>query len=117
MKNKSYDKRMLAAGLLVLLFCVVCLVEEMSSNSWEAEYAKMVKVTSTPTPKVKATSTPKPKATNTPTPTVSKAKNNVKLFFETEKIEITSKEQKETVILFLQKNDFDGKIYFDENAT
>lgn len=67
--------------------------------------------TSTPTPKPTSTSTPTP--TNTPKPTI----NDVELYFDKTTIKLDSKDDVETVCLYLDFKGYDGEIGFETDVT
>lgn len=95
--------------LAVLLFFLVYYMNQMSLIQNEEQNFHA----SVPT----ETSTPKPTETNTPTPTLAPTINDLELYFDNKSIEITSKEQKKTVTLYLCKNDFKGTVEFDVDLT
>lgn len=109
MKNNFYNRKIFIVVFAVSIFFLVYYMNQMRLRQNEEQNFQA----SVPT----ETSTPKPTETNTPTPTLAPTINDLELYFDNKSIEITSKEQKKTVTLYLCKNDFKGAVEFDVDLT
>lgn len=117
MKKNFYDKKMLIAAFAVLVFFFVCYAEQTVLKQNTEKNSGNNKPTVIYTQAPTKTSTPKPMASNASKDTPEPSINDVELYFNDKSIEITSKEQKETAMLYLYRKGFKGTVGFETEVT
>lgn len=117
MKNNFHDKKMFIALLVVLIFFLVYCTEQAILKQNTTQNSSNNKPTVAYTPVPAETNTQKPTATSKPNATPEPSINDVELYFNGQSIEITSKEQKEAVTLYLYRNGFKDTVEFEVDIT